>query len=206
MAAKNSVAKVWYVDGVSCLGKTTFVSDEVCGLKMDYAERTRETPFFRNKACSHIVQILYTSSFCQKVFQRLRSSTKPVTFVDRSPISDVWYELLFKHLHDYDYFEQIFEYIEELDMFGMIPTVFVQPHVSHTERILEKMKSRANGLDNLSLRYVQNQIEVFERIIHRFQHHSNVRVIRIAAEQEIFSESYFSWLKDELFRVTGLRH
>lgn len=196
--------KIWYVDGVSCLGKTSFVhAANQHGLKLDYAERSKAVPFFCQKAQNHVVQILYTATFGLEVLQRAQRDHNAMLFVDRSPISDVWYELLFKHYDDLAYQDLVFDQIQQLDVFAMMPTVFVLPHPTHAPDICQQMRIRSNGLDHLSVDYVLRQIHIFERVIERFGEHRNVRVIRVGADQPIFTENYFAWMRDSLQTATA---
>lgn len=190
---------MWFLDGVSCLGKTSFIA-AANGLKLDYAERVKETPFFRNKSNSHIIQVLYTASFCAKL--RSSSTTTAAVVVDRSPISDIWYEIIFKHYPDENnYIDEVFAMIEELNMFERIPTIFVQPHRSHAKTIVAKMTERANGLDHLNEKYVLTQIEVFDLVVRRFRSHPNVRVLEIDENMVIYSPEYFDWLRENLTEI-----
>jgi hypothetical protein len=221
MSSSQQPHRIWFIDGVSCLGKTSFVHDANSnGLKLDYAERTGITPFFRQKATSHIAQILYTATFGLEVIRRIDElrglglvkrtelQTTAVTasdstlYVDRSPISDIWYELLFKHYDDQEKYEQTFAWIDQLDVFASLPTVFIVPDACHAARICEQMRVRSNGLDCLSVDYVLQQINVFDRVIERFGHHPNVRVIRIGPDQRIFSEEYFLWIRKRFYATT----
>lgn len=192
--------RIWYVDGVSCLGKTTFVAGTAAnGLKLDYAERSSAVPFFREKADSHVVQILYTATFGLEVLQHVTSdaATSMPLFVDRSPISDVWYELLFKHYDDLAYQQLVFDRINELRVFDRMPTVFVIPDPSHANAICEQMRLRSNGLDRICASYVLQQIQIFERVVQRFGEHPNVRVIRVALDMPIFTPTYFNWITEK---------
>lgn len=208
-----SCTPYWFVDGVSCVGKTTFVQDKKeYGMMLDYDVRSKTTPFFRQKAEDHIIQVLYSSTFSLELMQRLRQLDaagtalpdrndpdydKRVLLCDRSPISDIWYELLFKSYQDAERYEQAFSWIEQRDIFATAPTIFVVPDIAHAPRIAKQMAIRQNGIDHICEDYIVQQIRVFEAVTNRFERHPNVRVIRIAADREMFTPSYFAWLHQQ---------
>lgn len=206
-AAVSAARKIWYVDGVSCLGKTTFIKSlGARGLKLDFAERVQSYPDFKKKSQSHIMQILYTSTFCHDVYstilgQKNDDDEELPLFIDRSPVSEIAYELLFKHFNDEAVFESTFVHLENLDMFAKYPTIFLIPHLDHAAKIVEQMKKRQNGLDFMDKSYVERQIIVFTRIANRFKGHPNVRVININPEMEIYSQCYFGFVARKLKRV-----
>lgn len=203
--------KFWYVDGVSCLGKTTFIKSlGAHGLKLDYFERVQQYPDFTKKSDDHIMQILYTSTFCHEVYTSLLDRTNgnedeqdftlPL-FIDRSPVSEIAYELLFKHFNDEEVFESTFAHLEKLDMFAKYPTIFLIPHIDHAQKIVEQMEKRGSNLDRKDKNYVEKQIVVFGRIANRFAAHPNVRVMNISKDLDIYSEEYFSYVSRKLRRL-----
>lgn len=248
MSAVRKITSYWFVDGVSCVGKTSWVRNRnPYFLLMDFDVRSKTNPFFRQKATDHVVQVLYTSSFALKLMSTLRqldnaaaartcraaedlpercvsadmdgrgfgTTNNPINsgseldgsanaddgastlLCDRSPVSDIWYELLFKHYDDDARYAQVFDWIEEIDLFAMVPTIFVIPHADHAPRIAEQMAVRNNGIDHICEDYIIQQIRVFEAVAARFATHRNVRVIRIAADQKIYSPEYFVWLGEQ---------
>lgn len=250
--ARNSTP-YWFVDGVSCVGKTSFVrSRDPHHLLMDFDVRSKTNPFFRQKAADHVVQVLYTSSFTLKLMAMLRRMDRAVydanttaengrrdcgtsvndntcrsgatndygkdigrttgrhvehdddsimpLVCDRSPISDIWYELLFKHYDDDARYAQVFDWIEEIDLFAMVPTIFVIPHADHAPRIAQQMAVRNNGIDRMNTDYIVQQIRVFEAVAARFETHRNVRVIRIGVDHKMYSPEYFVWLRKQFIK------
>lgn len=248
MEAAQKSTPYWFVDGVTCVGKTSFVrSRDSFSLLMDFDVRSKTNPFFRQKATDHVVQVLYTSSFTLKLMAHLRQLDLAIGAIataddndgrgrgtlacksskendnevtdtdrqlgkheaddgimalvcDRSPISDIWYELLFKHYEDRARYAQVFDWIEEIDIFAMLPTIFVIPHADHAPRIAEQMAVRNNGIDRMSIDYIIQQICIFEAVAKRFETHRNVRVIRIGANQKIYSPEYFVWLRKQFIK------
>lgn len=210
----------WFIDGVSCLGKTHFIMTQrkavtqetetdntaetkYIGLPLDYAERVKRNSFFAEKHVLHTTQIMYTASFCCKFFETLQGLTNnQILFVDRSPISDLWYEILFKFYNDDAVYEKVFDQVETLKMFDYLPTIFVIPDSIHAPAIRDQMAKRQNGIDQMATEYVIKQIHVFNRVAERFGAHENVRVIRIDATMPIFTTQYFEWLRNEFLKCT----
>lgn len=189
------MAKLWHVDGVGCVGKSHFVATQMNNCPtamMDFTERCERHHFFRRKHQDQIVQILYTSSFC------LTETNNDTIWRDRSPISDIWYELVFKHHDDREYQETTLNMIQELKLFDKIPTVFIIPHICHAEEILQKIRNRANKLDYHDIEYVRKQINVFELIARKFTDNPNVRFIRIEKELTMFTADYYETLKQRI--------
>lgn len=194
--------RIWYIDGVSCVGKTTFVASLGReGVQLDYAERCAQHPFFLRKHHDHALQVLYTASFCAQVTRAATTTPRPL-LVDRSPISDVWYELIFKHYGDQARYEQLFQYIDRLNLFASYPTIFITTDASNAETIRKQMLVRANGIDSTSPDYVLRQIHVFEAVCERFKDHPDVRVVRIGSDPPMFTQRYFELMHAQIQRLT----
>lgn len=191
----------WYIDGVSCIGKTTFVASLGAeGLLLDYAERRARHSFFQHKDRDHALQVLYTASFCAKVADAASHAQRPL-LVDRSPISDVWYELVFKHYDDRVRYDQLFQYIEHLGLFSAYPTIFLLPDECHAEAIQQQILVRNNGIDSTGADYVLRQIRVFDAVCNHFETHPSVRVVRIPPNPPIFSARYFAYLHTSIHQA-----
>lgn len=191
---------MWHVDGVSCVGKTSFVQRHQ-GLLLDFSERVRDAPFFRYKAESHTTQIIYTATFVARV-QAAMPKSPTTLYVDRSPLSDLWYELVFKHPDDVAERRRVCRWLRMTNAFDQAATVFVVPHVLHAPFILAKMHERQNGLDTLSLEYVTRQIRTIDDVSAQFHEHPNVRIIRISPSRQLFTVDYYAWLDRQIIELT----
>lgn len=178
------------------MGKTTFVASNN-GLLLDYGNRRERNPIFSCKHFSTWIQLLYTATFCGIVQKTMRESIVDVLYVDRSPLSDLWYHMILNGM-PLDEEKMLFKLLQQFDVFSMFPTIFVIPQPCHVPSITAQMRKRDNKIDLLNDDYVKCQIIVFEKISAFFQNNNNLRVYRVPSNIEMYTQQYFQWLTDVL--------
>ncbi|AII15805.1 HZV_115-like protein [Penaeus monodon nudivirus] len=106
-----------HIDGVSGVGKTTAIKyieslHKVNCIYNDYYEITKKAPEFYCKYNNKELEILYVA------FQFLNINTFSYphkhTIVDRSPLSSLWYVIIFNILEEFKHLETTDSFIEEL--------------------------------------------------------------------------------------------
>ncbi|UVT30813.1 HZV115-like protein [Penaeus vannamei nudivirus] len=120
----NNAATATFLDGISCCGKSTVLKELERKRKInivfnDYFEMLKVCPSFKNKANNQNIDIIYT-------LNQLRNIQKNVVYkhsiVDRSPLSSIWYNIIYKVIFrtlkwaQYEYNVDEF-FMQELDEF-----------------------------------------------------------------------------------------
>ena len=130
----------------------------------DYFENCEHTPVFKDKSDQGIIQILYTIHMAS--FRSVQKEDKE-NIQDRSVLSDIFYELVFAEMKDKTGISKL-DSLMKVPLFcnifrGFNVLFFIAKPDCH-ELVLEKMKARGNGIDILSLEYVQAQWKIFTQL------------------------------------------
>lgn len=182
-----------FIDGVGCLGKTTAIQrmkdpkNKIDYLLMDYLEMTEKYPIFLKKFMQSEMEAAYSIKFMQEI---IKTDPDFTYFVDRSPISGILYSIIIKLMNgqiknDSESILKELKCIEVLDKYNIN---FIIPQEIHYYQILERMKKRNNGIDNMTLEYIDFQTKVFKLIGEQYN------IFMIPSYLEIYSPDYYCWL------------
>ena len=176
-----------YLDGIACVGKTSVLrllhEDGYPVAIGDYFEDGNKYPVFANKAGISRIEVAYSLYCCVKINDH--------TIHDRSPLSSLFYQLVFAVMNGNMSNKDIEDFCQQLpnEMWsywgGRRYIILLDEDFSS---VLTRMKRRGNGIDILSTNYVQAQKLIFS-IVAR---HLNATILIKRS-----SESMSAWI----FRV-----
>ncbi len=155
-----------YIDGVACLGKTSFLLET----QEKYGKDTvKLTDFYQFQEIIKLPKELVDSGYNCWFRQQTNEDESKTLIIDRSTYSNFIYSMIFKNIPLEDgrkYLQQLKESSqdssnetshEKLDVI-----LFIVPKPGQEEMVLELMIKRNNGIDVLSLDYISSQINFFK--------------------------------------------
>ena len=187
--------------GLACTGKSRIVKKmssiyDITTVYADFNELCTLHSKFKTKHQDPVIQILYT------IKQTMDSSKASNSIFDRSPISDLCYELIheelkteglgvikLQHLLNWKLFKTICEEFKTL-------YILIEDDDYEAEKdILAKMVERDNKIDILTANYVKAQRKIFKMITKEI---SNYHALVKPKEMKIHTQMYYNWLENEV--------
>ena len=145
-----------FLDGIACVGKTSVLrllhEDGYPVAIGDYFEDSNKYPVFANKAGITRIEVAYSLYCCVKINDH--------TIHDRSPLSSLFYQLIFAVMNGEMSNEDIEDFCQHLpnelwSSWGGKRYIILLDEDFST--VLMRMRRRGNGIDVLSINYVQAQ-------------------------------------------------
>ena len=165
---KNTMApKRLTLCGFSGVGKTEFIKNlgnSYDTLFLDYHENSKRCGMLKNKHSDPVVQILYTI-YVTNEYRLVQGEKRLIQ--DRCAISDVLYECVYEHMKDGSgirKLDQIFEDPFMVDIIKEFNILFLIVPPNAHQKVLDQMILRGNGIDILSLEYLEAQWIIFEHL------------------------------------------
>ena len=192
-----------YSCGLACVAKTTTLQrlatiNSIENVECDFAQLSAQNHEFFRKHSDASIQILYT------IQQMLNSMKKRNSIFDRSPISDLSYDLIHEEMKEPNKGLEKLEQLLRWDLFRSIcnefKTIYIlveEDDIQAIEDIVRKMIQRQNGIDILNNTYVYNQIKIFKRLAENID---NFEILVKPREIRIHTMPYYIWLENELTR------
>ena len=184
-----------YSCGLACVAKTTTLQrlaaiNSITNVECDFAELSAKNYEFFRKHSDASIQILYT------IKQMMNSIENKNSIFDRSPISDLCYDLIHNEMKEPNKGLEKLEKLLTWDLFRSIcnkyKTIYIIVDENDTQAIKEK-----NGIDILNNMYVYNQIKIFKRLAESIE---NFEILTKPKEIRIHTMAYYIWLENELTR------
>lgn len=194
----NFWKNVLFVDGVAGVGKTHYVKRKN-GLLLDYAERIEKTPLYKSKHKNSFMQTLYTTSFMLEILHKIQYNPfqqEQQFIVDRSPITDIFYDMIIKD--NYENLPLLIKMCKEDPLINSLNIVFIVPTTPKQKTdIHHKMVERNNAIDIMSYDYVEKQSKLFQEFAINVFPKS---LLLIPPYIEMYTEDHYNFIEYDLER------
>ncbi len=167
----NRHKTIVYIDGIACAGKTTllreFQKKNIAGvIYNDYNEMIKRVPDFKNKHSNINLDLVYTLLGIATV----NNSGSFHTVVDRTPLSSIWYNIIFKLMEKLKYIPVCgFEYgIMRDELYKELELLFTpKTNVENPTNLQEYMKLICSQYSSTIMLTTKNPSSVAKALLKR---------------------------------------